>query len=188
MEGLVNLLKQSKVLDAESYQVFINLFEPQSFVKHELLAKSGEYSKKIAFVESGVLRAYYQNDKGQEYTKTFFTEGVFVGAYSSLITGQKNRIDIQCLTDCELLIARYSSFTELFDTYPKIERFARMLAEQFFIVKEKREIDLVMLEARERYALFQQQHPGLDQRIPQYYIASYLGVTATQLSRIRSTS
>jgi len=60
------------------------------------------------------------------------------------------------------------------------------MAEQFFIQKEKREIELVTLEAKERYQIFQKEHPGLDQQIPQYHIASYLGVSPTQLSRIRA--
>jgi hypothetical protein len=74
----------------------------------------------------------------------------------------------------------------LYDKYPKIERLARILAEYFFVRKEKREIELVTLEAKERYAIFQKEHPKLEQRIPQYHIASYLGITPTQLSRIRS--
>jgi len=90
------------------------------------------------------------------------------------------------MTDCELLVADYHSFTQLFDKHPRIERIARMTAEQFFIQKEKREIDLVMLEAKDRYLILKEEHPSLEQLIPQYHIASYLGVTATQLSRIRA--
>jgi CRP-like cAMP-binding protein len=62
---------------------------------------------------------------------------------------------------------------------------ARLLAEYLFIRKEKREIELVTLDARERYAIFRKEHPTLEQFIPQYHIASYLGITPTQLSRIR---
>ncbi|MGE4347904.1 MAG: Crp/Fnr family transcriptional regulator, partial [Flavobacteriaceae bacterium] len=61
----------------------------------------------------------------------------------------------------------------------------RKLAEQFFVHKEQREVNIVMLDADKRYLIFQQEFPFLEQLIPQYHIASYLGITPTQLSRIR---
>ncbi|RIW14965.1 Crp/Fnr family transcriptional regulator [Algoriphagus lacus] len=167
-------------------ECLLGLFSEIKLKKGTVFAKKGEYSKNIAFVKSGVLRAYYSNDKGEEYNKTFFTENNFVGAYSALITKEKNLIDIDCLTDCTLLVAEYEKITMLYGQYPQVERLARILAEQFFVRKEKREIELVTLEAKERYIIFQQEHPTLEQLIPQYHIASYLGVSPTQLSRIRA--
>ena len=84
------------------------------------------------------------------------------------------------------MIADFTRITQLYDSHPKIERLARILAEQFFVQKEKREIELVTLEAKDRYRIFQEEHPQLEQLIPQYHIASYLGVSPTQLSRIRA--
>ncbi len=173
-------------LDPQSMEAFLGCFTPQKQEKGDFFAKKGIYSKHIAFVQSGVLRAFYRNNKGREYNKTFFTENNFVGGYSSLITEQKNRIDIECLTDCVLLVAPYKDIIGLYDIHPKIERLARVLAEQFFVRKEKREIELVTLEAKDRYVIFRQEHPSLEQLIPQYHIASYLGISPTQLSRIRA--
>jgi hypothetical protein len=82
-------------------------------------------------------------------------------------------------------VAEYQKITALFEQYRKVERLARILAEQFFVRKEKREIELVTLEAKDRYVIFQEEHPQLEQLIPQYHIASYLGISPTQLSRIR---
>lgn len=178
-------LKQIIPFANEEINVLSDLFQKKNLKKKTFLAKKGEYSKQIAFIVSGVLRAYYSNNKGEEYNKTFFTENHFVGAYSSLVTGQKNLIDIDCLTDCTLLVADFQEVTNLYEQLPKIERMARILAEQFFVRKEKREIELVTLEAKERYVIFQEEHPQLEQLIPQYHIASYLGVSPTQLSRIR---
>jgi CRP-like cAMP-binding protein len=183
---LKETLKHIVPFDAETLELLTNLFSEVPLSKGAIFAKKGEFSRKIAFVKSGVLRAYYSNDQAEEYNKTFFTENTFVGAYSALITQEKNRIDIDCLTDCNLLIATYQEITKLYDQHPQVERLARILAEQFFVRKEKREIELVTLEARQRYAIFQQEHPQLEQRIPQYHIASYLGVSPTQLSRIRA--
>ncbi len=171
--------------DSQSLNVLMSLFTQKRVNKGMIFAKKGEFSRNIAFVQSGVLRAYYANDKGEEYNKTFFTAGSFVGAYSSLVTGGKNLIDIDCLTDSVLLVAEYQKITSLFNTFPQVERLARILAEQFFVKKEKREIEFVTLEAKERYLIFQNEHPTLEQLVPQYHIASYLGISPTQLSRIR---
>lgn len=165
---------------------FTSLFSESHLKKNEYLAEEGEYSTKLAFITKGVMRAFYRNNNGNEYNKTFFTELNFVGAYSSLVTKQQNLINIQCLTDCTVLMADYGQVTNLYDGFPKIERLARILAEHFFVSKEKREIALVMLDASERYAIFQKTHPNLEHLIPQYHIASYLGITPTQLSRIRA--
>lgn len=171
--------------ESEALECLMGLFVEIKLNKGDVFAKKGEYSKKIAFVQSGVLRAYYSNDKGEEYNKTFFTETSFVGAYSSLVTGERNLIDIDCLTPCTLLVAEYHKIMALYNAFPQVERLSRILAERFFVSKEKREIELVTLEAKDRYSIFQKEHPTLEQLIPQYHIASYLGVSPTQLSRIR---
>jgi CRP-like cAMP-binding protein len=182
---LKETLEHTIPFDDDTLNRLVNQFSEVEWEKGKVFAKKGEYSRNIAFVKSGVLRAFYSNDKGEEYNKTFFTERNFVGAYSSLVTGEKNLIDIDCLTNCNLLVAEYQKITALFEQYRKVERLARILAEQFFVRKEKREIELVTLEAKDRYAIFQKEHPQLEQLIPQYHIASYLGVSPTQLSRIR---
>ncbi|KXX71155.1 Crp/Fnr family transcriptional regulator [Flammeovirga sp. SJP92] len=183
---LEETLKQIVPFDDKTLGKLTHLFEEVHLKKGTKFAEKGEYSRNIAFVRSGVLRAYYSSEKAEEYNKTFFTENNFVGAYSSLITQSPNLIDIDCLTDCRLLVATYRDVIALYDQYPQVERLARILAEQFFVRKEKREIELVTLEAKDRYVIFQKEHPELEQLIPQYHIASYLGVSPTQLSRIRA--
>ncbi|NQX91766.1 MAG: Crp/Fnr family transcriptional regulator [Flavobacteriales bacterium] len=172
--------------DQSTLDILTSKFAIAEMKKGESFAKRGEFSQQIAFVINGVMRASNSNDKGEEYNKTFFLKGNFLGAYSSLITGNRNLIDIDCLTDCHLLTAQHKHIVALYDSHQKVERLARILAEQFFVSKEKREIELVTLEAKDRYAIFLEQYPNLDQLIPQYHIASYLGITPTQLSRIRA--
>lgn len=134
---LKETLSKIAPMDRATLDQIVTLFTPAEFKKRYFLAKKGEFSTKIAFVQSGVLRAYYSNEKGEEYNKTFFTSGNFVGAYSSLVTKQQNRIDIDCLTDCTLLVAEYKKIVALYEQYPKVERLSRILAEQFFVRKRK---------------------------------------------------
>jgi len=186
MKALEAYLNQIVSFTNEEMEVFTSLFSVVELKKNEYLALEGEYATRLAFLSTGVIRAFYRNDKGVEYNKTFFFNQGFVGAYSSLVTGNINKINIQCLTPCTLFIADYSQITKLYHTHPKVERLARILAEYFFVSKEKREIELVMLDATKRYRIFQEEHPGLENLIQQYHIASYLGVSPTQLSRIRA--
>lgn len=186
MNELKEYLKRIIHFTEVEMDLFISLFTEKQLVKHDYFAHEGEYASKIAFISIGIVRAFYRNNEGNEYNKTFFSKKELLGAYSSLITKQKNQINLQCLTDCTFFIADYAEIQKLYNANPKIERLARILAEQIFVSKEKREIELVMLDATERYRIFQSEHPGLENLIPQYHIASYLGITPTQLSRIRA--
>jgi hypothetical protein len=84
-----------------------------------------------------------------------------------------------------LLVAEFSEFLKLYDSCPDLERVARKYTELIFVEKEQREVEIVLLDADKRYQIFQKKHSHIEQIIPQYQIASYLGITATQLSRIR---
>jgi CRP-like cAMP-binding protein len=167
-------------------KVFTSLFSEIKLNKNDFFAQEGEFSSKLAFVSKGVMRAFFRNKSGNDYNKTFFSPSSFVAAYSSITNKQKNLINIQCLTDCTLLVADFEKITSLYNHYPKIESLARIMAEYKFAIKEKREIELVTLEASERYEIFKKEHPNLENQINQYHIASYLGITPTQLSRIRA--
>lgn len=172
-------------ISAESWNKFSILFKPKFLKKGELFISEGQTAKEIAFLESGVVRAFYRNHEAVEYNKHFFINPCFIGGYSSLITKTPNLINQQALTDCNLQVAKYTDIQKLYQTCPDLERAGRVLAELFFVQKEQREIEIVLLDADKRYEIFQKTHPQLEQLIPQYHIASYLGVTPTQLSRIR---
>lgn len=186
MEELKAYLKNLIHFTEKELEIFISLFSEAQLKKHEDFAQEGEYSSKLAFLSKGVMRAFFRNNSGNEYNKTFFTPPNFVAAYSSITTKQKNLINIQCLTDCSILIADFDKVVSLYKEFPRIESLARILAEYKFAIKEKREIELVTLEAKERYDIFKKEHPDLENQISQYHIASYLGISPTQLSRIRA--
>lgn len=185
LNGLFTFLNQLTPITATTKELVAGLFTHTTLHKGNYFIKEGQLAREIGFLHNGIVRAYYANNEGFEYNKHFFTAPSFIGGYASLITGMPNQIQQQALTDCELLIAPYNSFRSLFDECADLERAARILAEQFFVQKEQREIDLVLLDADERYRKFQQSYPELETILPQYHIASYLGITATQLSRIR---
>lgn len=161
------------------------LFSEKTLMKGEYFIREGETARQIGFLHSGIIRAFYRNKEGIEYNKHFFIQNNIIGGYSSLVTTTPTIINQQALTDCKISVAQYSEITKLYDTYPDFERVGRKLAEFYFVQKEKREIEIVLLDADKRYLIFREEYPQLEQLIPQYQIASYLGITPTQLSRIR---
>ncbi len=186
MENFKNYLNSFSKIPEEQVDALISIFNPKALRKGDFYAKEGEICKKLAFLSKGIIRAYYQNDKGVEYNKLFFQEPAIVAGYSSLITGQENLINIQCLTDCEIFEVNFKQIIDLYEKHPLIERLNRSIAEDFFVKKERREMSLVMNDADKRYEMFKEEYPQLENDVPQYQIASYLGITATQLSRIRA--
>lgn len=169
----------------DTWRKMQRLFSEMTLKKGAYFIKEGEYARQIGFLSEGIIRAFYRSNEGIEYNKHFFTEKQLVAGYSSLITKRPNKINQQALTDCRLYTINYKDLLKLYDTHQDLERLGRKVAELFFVHKEEREINIVMLDANKRYLLFQKEYPTLQQRIPQYHIASYLGITPTQLSRIR---
>ena len=131
------------------------------------------------------MRAFFVNQEGKEYNKNFFIGPSIIGAYTSLLTNKRNKIAQQALTECAGYKASYDAITQLYDTHQDIERLSRKIAEHYFLEKEKKELEIALLDADKRYFILQEEYPDLEQKIPQYHIASYLSISPTQLSRIR---
>jgi len=185
MNELKDYFNAISKLKESTWDRIIPFFKEDGLRKNEYFAKENNTATQIAFLKTGVVRAYFINQEGKEYNKQFFVGQSIIGAYTSLLTGKVNLIAQQAMTDCVIYTIDYKSLTKLFDECPDLERFARKIAEHYFLEKEKKEIEIVLLDASQRYMLFKKEFPTLEQLIPQLHIASYLGISATQLSRIR---
>lgn len=185
MDALKNFYNFISPLNEETWEAVLPLFHEDSLAPNQYFVRENEVARKIAFLESGVVRAFFINHEGQEYNKQFFVGPSSIGGYASLLTGKPNLIPQQALTECKIYTCDFASLTNLYSKYPDLERLARKMAEYYFIEKEKKELEIILLEASQRYKIFQKEFPTLEQLIQQYHIASYLGISATQLSRIR---
>ena len=186
LEQMKQVITAVENITDECWMDIAALAREKQFPKSSYFAEEGEYPADLGFVGKGTFRAFYRTTDGIEYNKTFFTENTFMIALTAMITQTRNLINIQALEDSTVLLFNYKEFTKLYDTYHTLERMARKVVEFEWAKKEIREIRLVLNNASERYAFFLQEHPGLENKIPQYHIASYLGVTPIQLSRIRA--
>lgn len=164
---------------------FLKLFQTRSIEQGDYFLRAGDRSSELAFVNAGLLRFIYQTTDGKEFNKSFIAENQFTAAYSAFLTGMPARFSIQALEECHLLICDLHIVVNMFDRHGCWERLGRILAEQLFIKKEAREAEFLLDDAETRYHNFRETHPGLEDRLAQYHIASYLGITPVALSRIR---
>jgi CRP-like cAMP-binding protein len=163
------------------------IFNPLSLSAGRFFIRTGEVPTQIGFVASGILRLYYVNDRGVEFTKSFCQEKDFVAAYSALILNKPAQFFIEALEDSLLLVADYQNYQRLCTEHPCWEIIKHRFVEDLFIKKEKREGELLLDDATTRYKKFLMEYPTLENQVKQYHIASYLGISPVSLSRIRKT-
>jgi CRP-like cAMP-binding protein len=170
-------------LDNRDWEIFKDVFIPKTLVKNDFFAIEGKKAEKFGFVYSGCLRMFNIKETGKDLTKHFIRSGdFFVGAVNYY---DKNSVSIQALNNCEILVTDYQKLEELSKTNKFISEFKNNLVSQYIQIKQNRENNYLCLESIERYKLFLINFPNLLNQIPHHFIASYLGVSATQLSRVR---
>ena len=185
MDNLINFFNNKISISKQTLDLIKEIFIFDELKKGDFFIKEGQYANEIAFLEEGIVRAFYVNNEGKEYNKHLFTPPSIIGSYASLISKQRNKIAQQALTDCKIWKAPFHKIEKLSQGNYEIERLRRSIAENYFLNYEKKELEMAMLDADQRYQIFQKEYPGVELQIPQYHIASYLGISATQLSRIR---
>lgn len=139
----------------------------------------------IYFIYRGLLRFYYLSDDGAEFNKAFITENTFAGSLAALALDLPLLYGIQALEPTTYLVARFKDFVNLYEQDPAFERLGRKFAEWLLIRKELRTRSLLQQQGKQRYLAFANDYPELITRVPQYHIASYLGITEVSLSRIK---
>lgn len=183
---LIAILRSLIQLTESEATLAVRLFQIHTLNRGEFFVREGDVPQTIGFVISGILRLYYIDPDGNEFTKSFCAENSFVAAYSALLMRQPSRLFIQALEDAKILIADYSTYRSLLESQAGLQQLNCKIAEFLFIKKERRESALLLDDAKTRYLSFLEEYPGLEARLKQHHIASYLGVTPVTLSRIRA--
>jgi CRP-like cAMP-binding protein len=154
--------------------------------KGEFFCRLGAVPREFGFVVSGLLRCFVSDAEGNEYNKIFFEERSFPGPMAALLESRPSAVALQALEDSLLVAIDFAGFRALLERSPDLMWFQiRYLERNWLLMKEPREFALVQDEAAQRYRRFKQDSPGLAERLPLFHIASHLGITPTQLSRIR---
>ena len=158
----------------------------KSLDKGAILYNTGVMPTSFGYVYSGLLRAFTVDEPGNEYSKIFFDQGSFPGSMPSLLQAEPSRFTIDTLEPSILIEIPFAGYRDLLLKNHDLALYhIAYLEKNWVIAKEAREVELVMEDATARYKKFLNNYPGLQGRIQQYHIASHLGITPTQLSRIR---
>ncbi len=182
---LIKNISRHVSLDKEEIILLTTAYKPRHLKKKEFLLHQGEVSRYETFVTKGCLRAFNVNDKGEEYIAQFAVEDWWIGDMYSFLTGTPSTLYIEALEDCELLQIDKQGLEDLYLKLPKMERFFRIIIQNAFIASQKRVLSAMSQTAEERYQEFIRKYPNIEQRVSQYQVAAYLGVTPEFLSRIR---
>ena len=144
----------------------------------------GEREQYVTFVNKGGFRYYAMLDE-KELVCEFIFENNYVSEYESFLRQTPAKIFIQALEDSEVVMLHYDQVQRLYEKYPPLQKFGRIIAENFLLEAIDRSNSLLSSTPEERYNQLTEKDPQLLQRVPQYMIASYIGVTPEALSRIR---
>lgn len=175
-------------LGSSEWEALISLFEELQYSKGEDIISPAFDESKIFFICSGLVRYFYLSEDGKEWNKAFFAENSLSASFTSDFLGDRSPYAIQTMENTVVLIANYEQFESLFERYPSIERVGRKFIEDVLKSKMRRERSFLNGSAAERYRDFLNIYSGLSDRIPQYHIASYLGIGETSLSRLLTDS
>ncbi len=155
--------------------------------KRQLFVGEGKVCHEVGFILSGSFRFYIIKD-GIEISNYFCFKGELISSYKSFLKREASFINIEAMEDAEVICFSHASLQKLVNdvriTY-KMEHFGRLVAEYLVCCYEERVISFVTQSPEERYLELLDKQPDLMQRIPQYYIANFLGITPVSLSRIR---
>lgn len=172
-------------LSEEEFRKFTVPFQLKSFGKKETVLKEGDYCLFEAFVLSGCFKVYYLNENGFEQTLYFAVEGWWITDIDSLINHVPSILNIEALYDSEVLMISKKDKENLYETMPQIEKLFRIMNQQSSVALQRRILSFTGKTADKRYVEFLQKYPGLEQKLTQQQVASYLGITHEFLSKIR---
>ncbi|MEM9539210.1 MAG: Crp/Fnr family transcriptional regulator [Cyanobacteria bacterium P01_E01_bin.42] len=178
-------LSQSVTLSLSQWHRLASIFKLRTFRDRDIIALPGDTVHEIYFTCKGLFRVYYISEEGKETNKAFIAENQFAAPLAASALELPLIYGVETLEASVILVAQYRDFIQLFDEDPLFDRIGRHLAETLLIRKELRMRSLLQQTAKDRYIDFICQHPQLASRIPQYHIASYLGITEVSLSRLR---
>lgn len=179
-------LKEKVTLNNSEETIIRKILISKKIKKGKFLLHSDEICNHIIFIEKGVLRTYLIDKNGFEQVIFFGIEGWTAGDLNSFMKQQPAKYYIDTLEDCELTLISKIDHDKLIETIPAFESYIRILMTNAYMASLNRTSDLISLSLEERYKFFIDSYPSIIQRVPQYMIASHLGVSPETLSRLRA--
>ncbi|MCH3885024.1 Crp/Fnr family transcriptional regulator [Tenacibaculum aquimarinum] len=186
MQNIRKYLEKTLTIEDDDWNLFTSKLKKQTVKKRTKLLSLGQVENHISFISSGIVRFLItKEDVEKEITFGFCFENEFVSAYDSFLTQKPSLYELETLTEVTMWSITYLDLQEVYQKTKIGNTLGRLSSERLFLIKSKREQSLLNETAEERYLNLFKDRPKLIKEIPLKYIASYIGVTAQALSRIR---
>ncbi|MEP7108011.1 MAG: Crp/Fnr family transcriptional regulator [Ferruginibacter sp.] len=173
-------------ISREELVYFNSILEYKSVPKKTILLREGDVCNFEAYIIKGCIRNYYIDENGFEVTLQFAIEDWWVSDIASFHDHTPANLFIETLEDCELLVLSPQTKEELLAKVPKLERVFRIMVQRNLAVLQSRLFKTIATSAQDKYLDFLNRYPAIPQRVAQHYIASYLGISAEFLSKVRT--
>ena len=180
IEGKINM----NLTDVE-FEKLSDWFVPIKLENKMQFVKEGQVSRNLYFVDSGATHTFIIDKKGETHTVQFGFEGYWVGDMYSFFSGNSAVFNLETLEPTTLFAMKHVDFEKACEQIPKFEMFFRILVQNGYLSSLQRIARSFSEDAEQRYLMLIKNHPDLPQRVPQYLVASYLGIKPQSLSRIR---
>jgi len=187
MEALFNFANRITPVSRETFELIKPHLKHISVKANTILCDVNDEADNLFFIISGVARTSAISENGKTFTRTLHTANQFLGPYSNLIKNEKSNLVYETLTDCEIIRSSHKDVLKNFGHLPEMMQFEIKILQHLYNDMQKTIISLGTLNAKERYIKLLKRIVGIEELIPQYQIASYLGITPIQLSRIRKS-
>ncbi len=192
MDRFADFMRQYVTLTPQEWEMIEDALELTVFQKGEIISKIDDIHRHIYFITDGLARAYTIDTEGKDYTwSIFFNDpnahvvNLFMVDYDSFTTRQPSRLEIEALEECHALAISYEDHQRLSQISENILAFCKAMSDFAYCHLHHRVLDHQSLSAKERFERFIEQTPYLMDKVPQYQIASYLGITPIHLSRLK---
>ncbi|WP_428328990.1 Crp/Fnr family transcriptional regulator [Mucilaginibacter sp.] len=184
-ENLTQFFQNTNLVSLSTTKDIIDHFQYKIIPKNQFQLKAGRICDEYLFIEKGYMRTFAHDVDGNEVTTGFCSQGQLTFEVSSFFNRTKSKENIQAMSDCEGWYITYDQLNSLFHGSAEFREFGRAVLVKGFAALKTRMLSMITETAEERYELMLKTNPEIFQNAPLKYIASYLGITDTSLSRIR---
>jgi CRP-like cAMP-binding protein len=185
LKELIKKIKGSLDLSLAAEEYLFSISTKKTFAKGAVLIQQGQNVNKVFFVLEGCLRSYCIDKGGKEHTLQLAIKNWWISDYIAIHNNEPATLTIECLKESSVIEFNAKKLNNIFIPFPEFEPFQRNLLERHVVSLHQRILNQLQLTAAERYDLFLEQYPDIEQFTRNYHIASYLGITQESLSRIR---
>jgi CRP-like cAMP-binding protein len=163
----------------------VNIGKHRGLDSSETFCRLGQSHHELAFIKSGALRYYVTLPDGEEATKDFSFAGTFALPFGSAAVRRPAQVAIAAIVPTQLVVWPYQSLLDLYESHSEWQKVGRRVAELLYVRKEQRELSFLLMDAQTRYQSMREQFGAQIDLVPQYLLASYLGIRPQSLSRLR---